>query len=1479
MKHKFRQYFGLNVHHQLGRMRTKYRNKLTRGAIEHLERIASNTLEELELSSMMSDEEARSISNDRKRMWRLQPRRRWMLYRLWLHQRRDFLESKLKAAEIKYEEVFHDYKIARQEADEEILKRATVIAMTTTGASRYQEVLKDVGPKIIIVEEAAEVLEAHILATLSPGCEHLILIGDHKQLEPKPAVYKLALKYNLSLSMFERMINNGLCFHSLNRQHRMRPEISQLVRPIYQKLVDNDNVQSYPHVDGVEADVFFYKHKNHEDFKEEGRSYSNPSEAKFVKRLCKYLIQQGYDRTQITILTPYSGQMFAIRDAMPREEFEGVRISILDNFQGEENDLIIISLVRSNQEGKIGFLDKENRVCVAFSRAKIGLYVVGDIDHICRYARKCTLWKNAVECLTEEGVGDTLPLYCQNHPDTKLRIKNAEDFDKAPEGGCERPCDYRLLCGHACRFICHPRDKEHEEYECKRQCTETCERGHKCRKQCHFSKPCNCPIPVEKELNCGHLMAIDCFIDPDELHEYIKQKDPKTHKYICKQSCQKVCKRGHSCVRRCHHPDACKCPVLVEKQLPCNHSATMKCFKSRKDYKCQVIVTRTLDKCSHNEDMECHEDPRLWLCKIVVTRTLPCEHVKDLECHVNTRTYRCQEMIEKELVCGHVVNILCCERYAVQKCKVLVTVQRKDCDHYCTHECSDKSYEILNKCKEIVEVKRVDCDHLYHVECNKKTSASRSSILSLAGYRRRQLELEVGACEEEVTKEWSCHHPPKVMECYKSRRAICKETCGRKCSRDHVCEKKCHFPQDCDCKVKVEKRLPKCGHIQDVPCSESPLLFKCATDVKKTIPACDHKKVMKCHVDPDSVTCEELVMKELGCGHEKEMECSTVPETMKCRELVTCFLTCGHEKRIECSVKYPFTGIKCTIVVPKTLNCGHIKHMECSCNTDRVSCKEKTTKKLDCGHKVEDTCYLPKSRLKCTKDVETRHPKCNHTVKLPCNIVTEMHGQKGARKKFVFPKCEKEIKVSWKCGHKGTVSCWNSKDAKCNRKCEQKLSCGHVCKGTCESCKDGNTHVKCQHKCNQRLFCGHKCSTLECGSSTLCKDACGWTCPHGKCSKPCHLPCDQCTEHCTWMCQHFSCSKLCSEECDRPRCNARCLKRIGCGHLCSGYCGEPCPLFCRECHKKTLQKLTKESIEKVAFVQLDCGDIFEGSVLDSYMDNHAAKGVTKSCPKCEKTIYCHPRYNNVLRQTRQKLNEAKWQCLYMMNLRQSNAFPLISQSVLKCKEYLKHFGMFLLLKEKTLKSIDLEMFVFIENLQEDNVRYIDSTTSLQQPILQRYLDIYGCVEKISVFWQLAVLLISCESADEMSSDEEYGENLVHQNAENFGMDYDVKTKEDVLKRASNGMNRPTGMTDKISKEMAKLKDSIEEEVLYTRNVKDGVLEKVNKAMDRLPLRKEMSPMMKQARSYPRLPFLIDLHQQHWAICKKGMYMLSCFTYL
>ncbi len=96
---------------------------------------------------------------------------------------------------------------------ERILSTARIIGCTTTGAASYRESLAAAKPGIVVVEEAGEILEAHVLSSLSPVTKQLVMIGDHKQLRPKVETYELSVQagkgHSLNVSLFERLVLGG----------------------------------------------------------------------------------------------------------------------------------------------------------------------------------------------------------------------------------------------------------------------------------------------------------------------------------------------------------------------------------------------------------------------------------------------------------------------------------------------------------------------------------------------------------------------------------------------------------------------------------------------------------------------------------------------------------------------------------------------------------------------------------------------------------------------------------------------------------------------------------------------------------------------------------------------------------------------------------------------------------------------------------------------------------------------------------------------------------------------------------------------------------------------------------------------------------------------------------------------------------------------------------------------------------------------
>ncbi|CAL8380634.1 unnamed protein product [Boreogadus saida] len=417
---------------------------------------------ELDKESDMTEAEEMAILD----IWQLSLAERWRLYRLWVSRYRSFLQDQLQKSMEKYQNTVERLEEVQLNEKISLLRNAKVIGMTTTVAAKFRKILQEMRPRLVIVEEAAEVLEAHTITSLNPECQHLILIGDHQQLRPSATVYDLAKNFSLEVSMFERLVKTGFPFVRLNYQHRMRPEIARLLTPhIYPELENHPSVMDYDNVKGIQTNLFFPEHSHLEETLRDGKSHENKHEAMFVVALCRYLLMQDYNPEQITILTTYSGQLFCLRNMMPSSEFAGVKVHVVDKYQGEENDIVLLSLVRSNTMGSVGFLSIPNRVCVALSHAKKGLYCIGNSAIL----SKVRLWSNIFGTLKEkEQMGKALTLCCQNHPEKQIQAASSEDFKQAPEGGCLTPCEFRLDCGHVCARVCHPYDPQHKKYKCEK---------------------------------------------------------------------------------------------------------------------------------------------------------------------------------------------------------------------------------------------------------------------------------------------------------------------------------------------------------------------------------------------------------------------------------------------------------------------------------------------------------------------------------------------------------------------------------------------------------------------------------------------------------------------------------------------------------------------------------------------------------------------------------------------------------------------------------------------------------------------------------------------------------------------------------------------------------------------------------------------------------------------------------------------------
>jgi len=254
------------------------------------------------------------------------PERR-ILYNHWVRERTSDINDQLLNALDSYSEAKESLETCKQEVNLRCLLQAHVIGVTTSGLARNLEVLRKVRAKVVICEEAGEVLEAHILTALLPSVEHAILIGDHEQLRPQINNYELqhdhprGERFALDVSLFERFIRprSGemrLPFTTLRTQRRMHPSISELIRKtLYPALEDHPSVCKYPEVDGMRKRLFWLDHEEKEDRStnhELIRSFSksNSFEVEMVAAIVSHLVRQGtHSIADIVVLTPYLGQL------------------------------------------------------------------------------------------------------------------------------------------------------------------------------------------------------------------------------------------------------------------------------------------------------------------------------------------------------------------------------------------------------------------------------------------------------------------------------------------------------------------------------------------------------------------------------------------------------------------------------------------------------------------------------------------------------------------------------------------------------------------------------------------------------------------------------------------------------------------------------------------------------------------------------------------------------------------------------------------------------------------------------------------------------------------------------------------------------------------------------------------------------------------------------------------------------------------
>lgn len=318
-----------------------------------------------------------------------------------------------------YDEAVKQLRVSKWEQDHRILKTARIIGLTTTGLAKYRGLIASLEPHILLVEEAAEVTEGHVVAGFLESFQQIILVGDHLQLRPHCDVRELEGEpYNLEISMFERLVSNNVPFTSLTSQRRMIPELRSMISSFYVNLEDHPTVLRRPSIPGMGGiNSYIFTHNWHES-RDNVASFCNELEAVMLVGFYEYLCMNHVPAEKITVLCFYHGQRKLILSMLRgRAILAGKRFTVVtvDSYQGEENDVVLLSMARSNRNGNVGFLTSPNRSIVALSRARNGFYAFGNFDTI---ASASSTWWDVVEAVKKEQpdhIGSALPVVCSKH--------------------------------------------------------------------------------------------------------------------------------------------------------------------------------------------------------------------------------------------------------------------------------------------------------------------------------------------------------------------------------------------------------------------------------------------------------------------------------------------------------------------------------------------------------------------------------------------------------------------------------------------------------------------------------------------------------------------------------------------------------------------------------------------------------------------------------------------------------------------------------------------------------------------------------------------------------------------------------------------------------------------------------------------------------------------------------------------------------
>jgi len=289
--------------------------------------------------------------------------------RMALKYKRSFGKAEREQRQLLFKEVKNlrsEIKKLQAYNEEKLFEEAQVIAGTPIGV--YDAGINHLQFATLVLDEAGQCIEP-LAWCIFPLADKIVLAGDHWQLPPTVLSME-ATKLGLNVSILETAIQRTAIIHLLNTQYRMKEAIAGFSSCYFynnQLLSPAQLANTGTHITFIDTAGSGYN----EEHGANGSSLQNPGELNIVIKL---LQTEELDPLSTAFISPYSGQVAAAKEVLPKP----MRISTIDSFQGQEKENIILSLVRSNDDGDIGFLKDYRRMNVALTRAKEKLFVIGD---------------------------------------------------------------------------------------------------------------------------------------------------------------------------------------------------------------------------------------------------------------------------------------------------------------------------------------------------------------------------------------------------------------------------------------------------------------------------------------------------------------------------------------------------------------------------------------------------------------------------------------------------------------------------------------------------------------------------------------------------------------------------------------------------------------------------------------------------------------------------------------------------------------------------------------------------------------------------------------------------------------------------------------------------------------------------------------------------------------------------------------------